>query len=171
MSDSNIPPELLANARARSSAFTAKLERAMRKMELEIEHNEGIYPLNGGRVSIAELCRRADVSDITLHTKVHRNTTRMFVQRWIDQIKCSTVQGKKQVRRTVTDRAERWKDAFNRLATKVHIDELTFISLSAAVKEANSRIGELEQINAELVRQLKHAGSIAVVPLRPNEKR
>ena len=47
------------HAKSRSSTFVSKLRQAMSTIEGDIEQNEGLYPYNAGRLTKAELCRRA----------------------------------------------------------------------------------------------------------------
>ena len=156
----DIPAGLLANAKARSSDVVAKLRRAMREMELEIEQNDGLYPVNGGRISAAEVCRRAGIVPGTLHTPAHNNTTRVAVDEWRKNAVKLSVQGVKRIRRTVTDRADAWKQAHDEIATAYHIGKLEVVNVKAALHEAEKRIKTLEETNATLLSQLdKQSGS------------
>lgn len=166
----SIPAGLLASSKARSADVVAKLNRAMRDMELEIEQNDGLYPLNGGRLSAAEVCRRAEVNPITLHAPKHKETTRKLVEKWIEKISSKVVQGVKRVRRTVTDRADSWKQAHDEIATAYHIGKLEVVNLKAALHEAEKRIKALEETNATLVAQLDKLSSSNVRALPKGAK-
>lgn len=155
-----IPAGLLASSKARSTDVVAKLQKAMRDMELEVEQNDGLYPLNGGRITMAEVCRRASVNPVTLHAPAHRDCTRKLVEAWVEKAVASAVQGVKRIRRTVTDRADAWKQAHDEIATAYHIGKLEVVNLKAALHEAENRIKALEEANGTLLSQLgKLSGS------------
>ena len=48
---------------ARTHKMELAVKEAMRAIEAEMQSNGGIYPANGGAVSMAELARRADISE------------------------------------------------------------------------------------------------------------
>ena len=103
------PAGLIDHAKQRTLAFIAKLKAAMAAIELEIDQNEGLYPFNGGRLTQAEVCRRAGVSNIALQGPAHKDTTKKLVDDWLLRVRAASVTGKKSVRRTVSSRAEAWK--------------------------------------------------------------
>ena len=166
----DIPAGLLANAKARSSDVVAKLHRAMREMELEIEQNDGLYPVNGGRISTAEVCRRAGIVPGTLHTPAHNKTTRIAVEEWRKNAIKLAVQGVKRIRRTVTDRADNWKQAHSQIATAYHRDKLEVVNLKAALRAAEERVKALERDNAALLSQLEKISSSNVLPMPRGKK-
>lgn len=63
-----LPPQLLAASKERTAKVIAKVREAMKEMELDIQNSEGIYPFNGGRITVAEVCRRAKISNMTLQS-------------------------------------------------------------------------------------------------------
>jgi hypothetical protein len=71
-SSMTLPPQLLAASKARTTDVIAKVREAMKQMELDIQNSEGIYPFNGGRITVAEVCRRAKISNMTLQAPSHR---------------------------------------------------------------------------------------------------
>lgn len=165
-----IPPELLASSKGRSALVVVKLQKAMREMELEVEQHDGLYPLNGGRITVAEVCRRAGVSEGTLHTSTHRKTTRSLVSDWVKGATAAVIQGSKRIRRVVTDRADDWKKAHGEIATAYHIGKLEVVDLKAALADAGRRIADLEQTNATLLSQLDKISSSNVARLPPRKR-
>lgn len=145
---------MLSHAKKRTQAVVDKLHAAMRAIERDIEQHEGIYPLNGGRLSLAEVCRRADVKTVTLMGPTHKDSTKVEVDRWLEQALSAMVRGKKSVRRAVTDRATAWKEQLEKIGNQYHLAELRMAGMAA-------RIAELEAENAVL---RKAAGR--VVPLK-----
>lgn len=85
------PAGLIAFAKKRNQAVVTKLRASMKTIEAEIDAHEGIYPLNGGKLSQAELCRRAGISNVTLSTPAHRDTTHKMVEAWLARVKSTTV--------------------------------------------------------------------------------
>ncbi len=150
-----IPPELLAASKARTTVVITKVKDAMKRMELDIQNNEGIYPFNGGRITVAEVCRRANISNMTLQAPAHKVGTKIIVEEWIKKLTARLTTGTKIVRRAVTDRAEEWKRVHDEIATAYHIDHLTLVNVRAELDEAQGRIRELEAVNATLIEQLR----------------
>ncbi|RON55995.1 hypothetical protein [Pseudomonas frederiksbergensis] len=123
------PSGLIEHAKQRSLMVFNKLKSAINEIEVEIDANEGIYPYNGGKISQAELCRRAKINQVTLSTAAHRNTTRPMVEEWLTRIHNATISGRKSVRRAVTDRAEEWKSHHQAIAENYRIAELEMLDM------------------------------------------
>jgi len=151
---------MLAHAKGRSEDVVNKLRQAMAAIEIEIDAHAGIYPFNGGRLSQAEVCRRAGVKPITLLGPAHKETTKVELDEWLARVTSQTVKGKKSVRRAVTDRATEWKEQLEKIATQYHLAELRMVGLAA-------RVAELEAENAAL-REAMRSGP--VVGIRPKGK-
>jgi hypothetical protein len=155
---SRAPEQLIQYARARSTAFVAKIQKAMTVIENEIQENEGLYPYNGGRLSQAELCRRASVTNAALQAPSHKETTRKWVEKWIAGVHRNLTTGKKVVRKAVTDRAESWKAQHSTVATAY-----TIVILELSEKE--QQIEALETENARLRTELSNFQSLKVIPI------
>jgi hypothetical protein len=87
---------------ARTEAALARLRQAMRAIEADIQTHHGIYPLNFGRVTQSELCRRADVKKATLQNPVHKDTTRVEIMAWLDALNAHLTQTRAGTRDRVT---------------------------------------------------------------------
>lgn len=153
-----IPSGLLAASKRRTSAFVAKIRQAMATIEREVDENQGIYPYNGGRLSQAELCRRARVTNVGLATPAHRDTTRKMVQDWLARVALAGITGKKSVRRAVTARADDWERRHAALAQSYRLAELDFV-------EMRRRVAALQAENEALRKQLEASGASKLVPL------
>lgn len=168
--NTSLPNGLQDYTKSRSSSFVSKLKQAMALIESEVEQNEGLYPLNGGRLTKAELCRRAHVDDQTLQNKTHKATTNKMVDEWIEHVKGKISQGELVVRRAVTERAEHWKREHARIANAYALAELEhnerLIELAALGKENY----ELKRENDELREMLSRAGSKNIASIRPKGK-
>lgn len=169
-SSMTLPPQLLAASKARTTDVIAKVRQAMKDMELDIQNSEGIYPFNGGRLTVAEVCRRAKISQMTLQAPSHRDSTKVVVEEWIKKLTVRLTTGAKIVRRAVTDRAEEWKRVHDEIATAYHIDHLTLVNVRAELEDAKNRIKELEEINATLLEQLKTVSGMNITPITKGKK-
>jgi len=134
---------MVSHAKDRSAAVVTKLRIAMAAIELDIDSHGGVYPFNGGRLSRAEVCRRADVKPITLIGPVHKDGIKVEVDEWREWVLSRIAKGKKSVRRAVTDRATAWKDELHKIANQYHLAELRMVGMAA-------RIAELEAENTIL---------------------
>jgi hypothetical protein len=156
------PAGLLEHAKRRTQAVVTKLRAAMNAIESEIHEHEGIYPLNGGKLSQAEVCRRAGISNVTLSSSAHRETTHKMVDVWLKNIKMSTVTGRKNVRRAVTDRAEDWKRAHAAVAQSYRAAELEFLDMKSTIRTLEGEVRKLSSENAALRKLLESAGASKV---------
>ena len=63
----------LARGAARTASVGIRVDDAMLTIAEEMKANGGIYPYNGGAVSMAELARRADIDESTFYKKDKEN--------------------------------------------------------------------------------------------------
>lgn len=152
---SKAPSGLAASAKLRTASVGAKLDAAYRTIEAEIEKNEGIYPLNGGRLSEAEVFRRANVSAVTLLHPRHASVRKKFKQ-WLTGVVSKMVTGSPSVREEVTKRVDTWKTAYLDIANQFHLFKLEQIAKDEEIEGKRVRIAELElevqELRAELSR-------------------
>jgi hypothetical protein len=153
-SGSALPPGLAASSRQRTIDAAAKVVKAMAAIELDIEKHDGIYPFNKGAVNQSEVCRRAGISKQTLQNPTHRESTRAAIDNWLRELSGKRITGSKNVRREVTNRADKWKNAHTQVATKYHIANLDLKNANTELKEARARIDELEKIVEALREQI-----------------
>jgi hypothetical protein len=162
---SALPAGLRASQVARTRDVVTKLERAFADIEREMEQSGGIYPQNRGRLSQAEVCRRADVDPMTLYGENHKKSTKAKVDEWLAKVRGTSVQGKRAVRRTITERADRWKANLDAIAEKYHLAELESIELRATVADLQSKCDALEREN-QLLRIQVSEGRVVTLPRR-----
>lgn len=153
---SALPAPLLNAAHQRSALFIDKLRRAMRAIEQDIEAHDGLYPFNKGRLTQAEVCRRAGVSNVTLQGRLHKLTTKVEVDVWIQRASRGIAKGKKNVRKAITERAEVWKSNLQSIAQAYHEDHLQLLSLRQ----------QLTQVTAERDALLKKLASPVPLSIR-----
>ncbi|MBT9504964.1 hypothetical protein [Rhodoferax sp.] len=132
----------------RTEAALQRLHKAMRDIEAEIENNQGVYPFNFGRVTQSELCRRADVKKATLQNAVHKDTTRVAIMAWLDQLNEKLAQTRDGTRERVTAVADN-------LAAEVGRLTLAYQEAQEQLALAEERISQLREENALLRLNLK----------------
>lgn len=131
----------------RTEAVLARFQQAMRAIEADISAHHGIYPLNFGRVTQSELCRRADVKKATLQNSVHKDSTRLDILAWLDGLNAHSTQTRAATRERVTALAD---------TLQANVADLSQAqqSLAARLAAAQAQIEQLQQENALLKRQL-----------------
>lgn len=141
---------LAVHAHARTEQVRDRLRDAMKKIELEIEDNNGIYPFHGGRLSLSEVCRRAGVHKVTLQGSSHKTTTKPMVENWLLGITKALTTGRKTVRKTVTARADDWEAKYRDIANKFNeMYAIEIISRDEELRKLRERNAFLE---AEILR-------------------
>jgi hypothetical protein len=135
----------------------------METIERDIEDNEGIYPFNNGRLSLAEVCRRASVHKVTLQGSTHRTTTKVVIKNWLDSLGQLSVKGAKTVRKRVTASIDEWRDRYFTIAQKYNeMYAIHMVSLQTKLEASQARISELESENMDLRIKLS-GGSVAPI--------
>lgn len=123
-----------AAALKRGAARTAKIAQcvddAIRAIADEMQANDGIYPNNGGAVSIAEIARRAGISESTFYKKDNAALKERAVL-WLDTLKKKETVGRMRVRKTFQQRVESWKDKYDALENRHIRTELELQHLQA----------------------------------------
>jgi hypothetical protein len=132
---------------ARTEAALGRLQQAMRAIEADIRTHHGIYPLNFGRVTQSELCRRADVKKATLQNPVHKDTTRVDIMAWLDALNATLMQTRTDTRDRVTAVADTLS------ADLAHLSQAKQ-ALEARLQAADAHIKQLQQENALLKSRL-----------------
>lgn len=141
---------LAVHAHGRTDKVRKKLNDVMKTIELEIELNKNVYPYNGGRLSLSEVCRRAGVHKVTVQGALHRDTTKVKVEDWIKGIKTKLITGRKIVRQTVTARADDWEARYREVANKFNeMYAIEVIAKDGAIRELKERLNIAEE---EIVR-------------------
>lgn len=155
-------------ARARTKELVTRIRAAMTEIEAEIELNDGIYPRNKGRLTQAEVCRRAGTSPAVLQSPTHKSTTLREVKAWLAGIQHKIAIGHKKIRRTVTDRSDMWEQMYLAAA---HHSNLYHLQLATTISRLASAEEQVKELEAEVVRlQAKLSGG-AVVKMDAKRKR
>lgn len=150
-----------AAALKRGAQKTAKtqqrVEDAIRAIADEMHVNGGIYPQNGGAVSIAEIARRAAINEATFYKK-DNVALKARVALWLDTLKKKETVGRMRVRKTFQQRAESWKEKYDALQNRHIVTELQFQQLQAEHEK-------LRHDYDALLDQMRVTGQNKVTPL------
>lgn len=155
--------------KARTEAVQEKVAKAMAIIKQEMAANEGIYPANGGAVSMNEVARRAGIHETTLFAP-KQVELRKKVKDWVDTLKKSDVVGRGRVQRKLSERVADWKQRFEDLTSQQIEVEL---ELQTALSENEMMQKNFEELQAKydaLLEQLRSSAASKVMPF-PKGKR
>ena len=154
------PEGLQKHAKGRTAKVVADIKRAMVAMEKEVRANDDIYPVNRGRLSMAEVCRRAGVHPITLNGPLHVATHKQ-VQDWLSNME--VIQGSREIRSAVTKRAVDAREEYRRIASQFQA------MYQVEMPKRDDEIERLRRSNValteEIARLRAQSGDARVVPL------
>ena len=166
MTSMSQPSHLEVSGKKRTEGVVERLKSAMRAIELEIDANDGLYPFNKGRVTYAEVCRRASVRNTTLLKPAHRETTHGAIEEWLTELSQNLVKGRKSIRRKVTERATVAEQNSKQTETQYHIARIELQDARRKIRELQQELQQAKAANAALAETLAIAGQQKVVPLR-----
>jgi hypothetical protein len=153
----SIPDALRKAARRRTDEVTERLKATMESIKREMSENNGIYPYNKGRINQSEVCRRAEVSKVTLQGAAHKSTTKLIVDKFVASCITKRVP---QVRAAITNRADQWKAHHDNVASHYAVAMLE-------LNEATHQIKKLQAENAALREELRTSGNSKIAVLKP----
>ena len=143
----------------RTEAIVARLRSTMAEIDREISENDGVYPRNSGRLNVAELCRRAKVTAVSLHGEKHAGTTKLEVQAWLTKLRVDVPTSVKAARRKSYSQRLGWKERYDGISAQ-------FKNMySIEVVQRDAKIAALKKEISELKSQIKkqrEAGSRVV---------
>lgn len=143
----------------RTALMEQKVVQAMQEIQTDMQANGGIYPHNGGAVSMAELARRADISESSFYKKEPDNLAlKERASLWLDTLKKKETIGRMRVRKTFAQRAESWEKKYRALERRHIRTELELQSLQAEAQK-------LRDDNAVLLEQLRVTGASKVTAI------
>lgn len=132
------PDELTASEKKRTAAVKEKLDAAMIKIRAEVELAEMIYPKNKGRLTQAEVCRRAGLRNGVLQGDSHKTTTKVKVDEFVAEINGLLLGTGVSAKRIITSRADEWKDRHEKIARAYNIDQLRLEAALKKIKQLES---------------------------------
>lgn len=142
---------------ARTEKTFRQVEDALGVIADEMAANGGIYPRNGGAVSVAEIARRAGINEATFYKK-DNTALKEHVSLWLDTLKKKGIVGRMRVRKTFQQRAENWKEKYNALQNRHIITELQLQQLQAENEK-------LQRDFSALLEQMRRGAASKVTPI------
>lgn len=143
------PAGLESHEQGRTERVVRRLEKAMAAIRAEIELADRIYPENKGRLTQAEVCRRAGLKKGVLQGPCHKTTTKLTVDTFVTEMTSFMAGQGKSAKRIITTRADEWKEAHKKIAQAYHIDHLR---LEDALKQIKVLEAENEILREKLNR-------------------
>lgn len=152
---------------ARTAGVELKVREAMVVIQNEMAANGGIYPANGGAISMNEVARRAGISETTLFAPKQKELGRV-VKAWVDSLKTKEVVGRMRVRRTVFERSEDWRKQYLALQDQHILLELELQDAQVELENERKKTARLTEQNEALLHQLRvgAAGKVAAIPAK-----
>lgn len=154
---------------ARSAEVEGRVREAMRTIQDEMDANQGIYPANGGAVSMNEVARRASISLTTLFSPKQKELGKT-VKAWIESLKKTEVVGRKRVQRTVFERSEDWRELFLGLQDAHIATELDLQDAKVQLENTRQTLAELTNKYDALLEQLRVSAINKVTPIPKRKK-
>jgi len=163
MSDSHKEAARLRGA-ARSAGVEARVRDAMETIQNEMAANSGIYPKNGGAVSMNEVARRANISETTLFAPKQKALGKN-VKEWIESLKKTEVIGRKKVQRNVFERSDAWRKKYLALQDAHIATELDLQDSMVQLQEVQKALDNLNSKYNILLEQMRASAVHKVTPL------
>lgn len=154
---------------ARTAGVEARVREAMVTIQREMTANKGIYPENGGAVSMNEVARRAKISETTLFSPKQKELGK-HVKAWVESLKKTEIVGRKNVQRTVFERSEDWRHKYLALQDAHIATELDLQDAKVQLQDAQKALAELKGQYEALLEQMR-AGAANKVTAFPKGNR
>lgn len=132
------------------------IQQEMRKIDAEIEKNDGVYPYAGGKVSAAEVLRRLGKGEAYLRKKEPPVLVelRQEVESWVDYVTREMAAGARIVRRKVTERVEQVKTELDLVRQHYHEAEIELSDTQTKLQQAEKKLEEMQKQNTMLLKRL-----------------
>ena len=129
---------------ARTEALNSAVDQAMCVILEDMKGNGGIYPHNGGAVSIAEIARRADVNESSFYKKQNVELKKR-ANLWVQQLLKKETIGRKRVRKHLKDVAREWKARYEALDSNNIVTHLKLQQLEAENLKLKAEVKSLRE--------------------------
>jgi hypothetical protein len=156
-----------AQGERRHDAVVAAVTQAMRTIEQEIQANQGLYPGNGGALTLNELVRRAYIGPKTLFgAKFKDGFKKEVVDPWLVSSKGVPASSRREAKKSAAQRVSEWRDLYDDLLTAYRVSELDGHEARRVRKEAEEMIQQLKDENKELRQKLNQVtkGNVTALP-------
>lgn len=158
-----------ARGAQRHGEVVAKVTQAMRKIEKEIQANQGLYPANGGTLNFIELVRRSDIGPKTLFGANYKDSFKKnVVDPWLLNVRGVAASSRREAKRSAAQRVSEWRELYDDLLTAYRISELDWHEARRLRAEAEDKLQQLTNENKELRTKLNKLikGSVTALPSR-----
>ena len=154
---------------ARTSGVETRVREAMVFVQREMAANGGIYPANGGAVSMNEVARRAGISETTLFAPKQKELGKI-VKAWVESLKKKEVVGRTRVRRTVFERSDDWRKLYLAVKDQHILLELELQDAQVKLEDERKKLTELTEQYDALLQQMRGgaAGKVTALPAKGN---
>ncbi|GAB2541117.1 MULTISPECIES: hypothetical protein [unclassified Simplicispira] len=159
----------VARGEQRYDEVVKKVTNAIRTIEQEIQAHNGLYPANGGALTLSELVRRSGVGPKTLFGANYKHSFKKnIVDPWLLSAKGGDAGSRPDAKRSAADRVSQWRELYNDLLTTYRLGELDWHDARRLLAEAEEKVQQLIKDNKELRRELNKLskGNVAVLPSR-----
>ncbi len=161
-SESQIAVVGRAVAARRKASTLDRCKEAMSAIEHDVTANDGVYPFNGGRITVQEVLRRANLSAAALE-KAHHRSLKAAVSDWAALSSKRIAGSSKTIRRIVTQRVSDANSQVRQIQQRWAEAELAYV-------DAQNEIARLSRENAGLRHELdvlrNEISNNAVVPFK-----
>lgn len=140
--------------KARTQAVESKVQAAMQAIRDEMAANAGIYPSNGGAVSMNEVARRAGINETTLFAPKQAEL-RKQVKAWVESLKETETVGRGRVQRKLSERVADWKQLYTDTVNQFIVVELELQNARADNEQKAAELHDLQQKYDALLEQLR----------------
>lgn len=139
----------------------ARIEAAKKKIERDIEKNDGLYPFAKGKLTVAEVLRRAGLSPASLQ-KAHHLEMREDLKTWIAERQAKLQRGVKSIRRAVTERVDAAKEDVKMLMQRYAEAELDYAARDREIADLKEKVKVLEAENTRLKNATAGSNVVAI---------
>ena len=150
---------------ARTAEVDTKIRQAILTIQQEMAANDGIYPSNGGAISMNKVARRAKISETTLFSPKQKELGK-FVKDWIESLKKKAIVGRKNVQRSHFERSKDWHKKYLSLQDAHITTELELQDAKVQLQEAHQSLADLKEKYSALLEQLHQRTDSKITPLK-----
>lgn len=156
----------LDQGKERFEIVIESVSAAMLKIETEIKDNDGVYPANGGSLTLSELLRRSNVGSKTLFgSKYKDGFKREVVDSWLEKIKTLATTSRKEVQKSALERVSEWRNLYEDLLRSHRKSELDLQEALRKLAEAEKQIVEYASESKRVKERPSKAAGGKVVPI------
>jgi AraC-like DNA-binding protein len=151
-------------ANPRSDEVKRRVQEAITLMSNEIMEGNGVYPHKRGRISLAEISRRANIHPTTFYTK-NQAEVLDFANSWLDEKKLTDSKEIPIERLSLAERVTAWAKLYAGLQQSHRDTELDLQQAQAELAELRHVVEKSRLENEKLVQQLSKSSGSNIFPI------